>query len=1064
MKQKLILAAPLVLVCCLFLSGKAFAAGSDIDILVATHVNSLQSESGVVAVEEFPAEVPIHVVAQTGVLTDVQLEYAGQDKRITPEYTLIVESKDACGSYTITAKTDQGAILTITANVVFQVKAIYNTRYRTTGMNISEIYAGDELLRSFPEPQHIDLADANTVSDYEQERIAAWIGCYDGGTYTLTGSLEVEVHNISSGKVYGTYDTRSDFEKLTTSYGWTQKTITAFETMGHTALSYQAPVKIDINAAWCNESKREIYGKLTAQDKGVLELLYPYQTTSVTFHKDDIQLSRNFIYSGLEWRYTPETMEFVNGESKTQTEITQKINYRIPTAVFYFKFKKCSGNDLSVVIQAPSVVKRDADYFFTVIFMNCGDSTAYDVPLGGSVDSVLIREIPGLQDFQANDSKSYTIKRTADTTEDKIILQADIGIPEGFIDGDSTNNRAMAVIKVIDPEPEKTPAPENDPDDPDQPDHPDIPDDPGNPSDTPPKPKELCDLSAGILAAPVVYENEEYSFTVSFTNHSSKALKAVSLLGKNNGNDLRQLPEATDFQPQETKTYSVTGKAGSGGEIYHLWAYVAELEGFRDESPANNTAVSKITVIKKPIDRPDNPDNPDDPGTPDKPDNPNNPDTPNNPDVPNNPDNPDKPDNPNKPEEPGNPIVKQLCDVWVNISSPPVVQEQESFSFTVYFANSSDKALSGVDLNVTINGKAVSDVPSTANFKPYEKKAYLVTSVAGEKGVPLRLLARVAPPEGYIDIFPGNNEAFADVMVLARPYDLETQRITPDRYKENQSVITTIKVSNSGSQDFTPGQNVTVLFQIPELSVSKRMDAIVMQKDSWNVVSLRWDTPNVQADKDITLVAVINPDGTLNNESTRDNNTYTQKAVIMNVVYEQPEESRVLPTPPKRQEQSKVTWWEQRYVGGQFVWKEFYAELIVSAVLDYSTKDRGYLKSGYGYSIRVTASVNTNYDKSELITAPQTAEVYLPEYRYETAIPLIRDGEAFVFKENPASPFKYRKQYIPLWFPDNKDYIVQLLVGDVHTPGGTLTKWVTGGEIKIKVVDSMYDDDITTSN
>lgn len=402
--------------------------------------------------------------------------------------------------------------------------------------------------------------------------------------------------------------------------------------------------------------------------------------------------------------------------------------------------------------------------------------------------------------------------------------------------------------------------------------------------------------------------------------------------------------------------------------------------------------------------------------------------------------------------------------MWVNLSSPPSVYERDSYSFTVYFANSTDKDLTGVRTEVLINGEAVGSIPATVNFKAFEKKTFEVKATAGEKGIPLHLTARVSPPSGYVDTLPANNEAFADIMVLARPYDLDVQHITPDRYKENQSVITTIKVSNRGSQDFTPGENVTVLFSIPELSVSKRMDATVMEKDTWNVVSLRWDTPNVQADKSITLNAVINPDGTLNNESTRENNTYTQKAVIQDVAYGQPEESRALPNPPERQEQPRTSWWEQRYEGGQFVWRKFYAELQVSAALDYATKAKGYLKSGYGYSIRVTASVRTNYDRPELITQVQTAEVYLPEYRYETAVPLMKEGGAFIFKENSTSPFQYRKQYVPLWFPDGKDYIVQLLVTDVYTPGGTLSRWITGGALQIKVEDSMYDDDVTTGN
>ncbi|HWR55593.1 MAG TPA: hypothetical protein VN462_03720, partial [Negativicutes bacterium] len=557
--------------------------------------------------------------------------------------------------------------------------------------------------------------------------------------------------------------------------------------------------------------------------------------------------------------------------------------------------------------------------------------------------------------------------------------------------------------------------------------------------------KESCDLSASILAPPTVYEHEAYSFTVSFANHSDMDLKAVPLQGKSNENTLSQIPKTADFKPRETKSFTVTGTAGNAGEIYRLWANITAPNGLTDENPINNTAVSSITVVEKPADSPDNPDNPPNP------DNPDNPEEPGNPDNPDNPNNPDNPDN-------------LSCDVWVNLSSPPTAYEQEEYSFTAYFANSTGKALTDVGLNVTIDGKAVPSVPATANFKAYEKKSFLISGTAGEKGTTIRLAAQVSPPADYTDTNMGNNQAAAEIAVLERPYDLDVQRITPDRYKENQSVITTVKVSNRGSLDFTPGQNVTVLFQIPELAFSKRINTVVMEKDTWNVVSIRWDTPSVQTDKNITLIATINPDKILDHETSTANNTYTQQAVIKNVTYEEPEESRALPDPPQRNEQPRVTWWEQRYENGQFVWRQFYAELRVNATLEYDTKAKGYLKSGYGYAIRVTATVNTNYDRPELITAPQTAEVYLPEHRYETAIPLVKEGGQFVFRENPSSPFRFKKQYIPVWFPDFRYYIVQLLVTDVHTPAGTLSKWTTGGELKIYVVDSMYDDDTTVGN
>lgn len=1079
MKIKFFYTVSLVFIFCLLLSSKAFASvNSDIEINITSPVDSLQSESGMVAIEHFPEEISIQVTAKTGTITDIQLEYGGQRIKITPEYILTVENKESCGPYTITAKTDQGAVLTITANVIFQVKAVYDIRYRTIGMNVREIYDGETLIKSFPEPQQIDLVNANTVADYEKERIAGWIGKCDGRTYTLKGSNVVEIHNFSSGKIYGTYDTNTEFETLTTSYGWTPKSLTAFETMRNTALSYQAPVKVDIEATWCDVNKQKVYGKLTAQDKGVPELLYPYQTTSVTFTKDDVLLSRNFQYMGLEWDYTPESDEYSDGENKTQTSITQKIHYRIPTADFYFKFKACDSNDLSVVIHAPVTVKRGDSYSFTIIYMNSGTNAVYDVPLKGTIDEALIEGIPEMKDFSPNSSVTYDVKRTADTEADEIHLWANIGVPEGLIDGNLNNNTATAVIRVVNPEPDETPDNSDDPDDPDDPDspndpnNPDDPDNPDEPDDLPGLP-DLCDLSACIFAPPTVYEHENYSYTVSFTNNTDVELKAVHLKGKNNEIALTQIPESANFKPRETKAFTVTGIAGNAGEVYGLWANVEAPKGFRDKNIINNTAVSSIKVVKQPDDDPDDPDEPDDPDNPDEPDEPHNPDDPekpddpNNPDEPKDPDNPDNPDDPDKPENPNDPeipTIVNLCDVWVNLSSPPTVYEREEYSFTVYFANSTDKDLYDVELNVTINGKKVPDVPGTSNFKAFEKKAFLVTKTAGEKRERIRLSAKVSAPVGYKDSNTGNNQVSAEIMVLERPYDLDVQRITPDEYKENQSVITTVKVSNKGSLDFTPGQNVTVLFQIPELSLSKRIDAIVMEKDTWNVVSIRWDTPNVQADKNVTLIAIINPEQSLRNESTTENNTYTQKAVIKNISYGEPEESRTLPNPPKRSEQSKVTWWEQRYEGGKFVWRQFYTELKVHAVLEYDTKAKGYLKSGYGYSIRVTANVDTNYDRPELITAPQTADVYLPEYRYETAIPLIKESGQFIFKENLASPFRYRKHYIPLWFPDNRDYIVQLLVTDVHTPGGTLSRWITGGELKIHVVDSMYSDDVTTGN
>lgn len=946
MKRKVIIAIPWAILCCLLFSTQVLAlSGSDITLAIRSPVDSLNSESGVIAVEQFPAEIAISATAKAGNLTEIQLSRNGRTQNIEANDVLTIPNKEACGVYTLTAKTDAGALLTISDNVVFQVKAAYNIRYRTVGMNLKEAYDGAEKLKTFPNPQRIDLVQANTIAGYERERIAGLIGRSDGRTYTLKGSLVVEVYDYSTGKVIGVYEANQDFDDLTTGFNWTPKSLIAFETMRNAALSYQVPVKIDIEATWCSEDKREVYGKATAQDRGVPEYLYPYQTTSVTFAKDDIPLSRNFIYRGLEWDYTPESPRYTDGESQTQTSITQKINTQLPALDFYFKFKKQEGNDLSVSIRAPETVCRGDSYSFEVIFTNHGAAPAYDVPLNGTVDRERMKEIPSKQDFDPNESKTFTLTRGTDKAGEVITLWAQIEVPEGFTDKNLENNTATVVIRVAEkPEPTsiKDSEPKNEPE-------------PGKENPAPedvPDPEELCDASASIIAPPTVYEGESYRFTVSFTNHSDKILKDAAVQGKNNDAVLDSIPKIIQLNPMETKNYILIGQAGHVGEAYNLWANIGVPQGFRDENPGDNTASSKITVVAKPSGGPTDPGNP--------------------------PKDPDKPANPEHP--PDHPVVPpdKLCDVWVNLSCPPTVYEQEEYGFTVYFANDTDQALSGVSSNASIDGGAVSAVPSAADFQAHETKAFIVKGKAGEKGATIRLSAQVSPPADYRDTNISNNRAAAELAVVERPYDLDVQRITPDKYKENQTVISTIKVSNRGSLDFTPGQKVTVLFEIPELSLSKRVNAVVMEKDTYNIVSVKWDTPNVQADKNINLIAVINPDQVLDNETSAANNTYTQKAVIKNVTYDEPEESTTILAPPQRSEQPRVTWKEQRFENDRFVWKDFYAELKVDAVLDYDTKAKGYIKSGYGFFINVTTSVDTNYDMPELITAPQTAEVYLP--------------------------------------------------------------------------------------
>ncbi len=105
MKRKLIFIFPFMLLCFMLLSAHAFAmSDSDIEIKVASPVNGLISESGVVAVEHFPAEITVITTAKTGNLTGIQAAFNGKTQGIEQKHVIIIQNKEDCGIYTITVR------------------------------------------------------------------------------------------------------------------------------------------------------------------------------------------------------------------------------------------------------------------------------------------------------------------------------------------------------------------------------------------------------------------------------------------------------------------------------------------------------------------------------------------------------------------------------------------------------------------------------------------------------------------------------------------------------------------------------------------------------------------------------------------------------------------------------------------------------------------------------------------------------------------------------------------------------------------------------------------------
>lgn len=148
-----------------------------------------------------------------------------------------------------------------------------------------------------------------------------------------------------------------------------------------------------------------------------------------------------------------------------------------------------------------------------------------------------------------------------------------------------------------------------------------------------------------------------------------------------------------------------------------------------------------------------------------------------------------------------------------------------------------------------------------------------------------------------------------------------------------------------------------------------------------------------------------------------------------------------------------------------------WARLSATAKTTYRTKDKGYLRSGYGFELDITVTVTTNYDKPELIVGAQRANAFLPQYGYSNAVKMVTEGNVtsltntYHFAVNPDSVYNNKNQFVPVWWKDEYNYIIQAVAADAYTPGGQLFKWLggtgrAGDELTINISGSMYDDDI----
>ncbi len=289
--------------------------------------------------------------------------------------------------------------------------------------------------------------------------------------------------------------------------------------------------------------------------------------------------------------------------------------------------------------------------------------------------------------------------------------------------------------------------------------------------------------------------------------------------------------------------------------------------------------------------------------------------------------------------------------------------------------------------------------------------------------------------------------------------DLYISGISNGPYKGDTEVITIVKLVNRGNKDFDPENMVSIKFEANEKIYTRNID-IGAGKEI--IIPFKWKTPESGI---VTLKAEVNYEKK-HWEIDYDNNKYSLDVKIEPYIWK-----KILDTPkiaiipaPKPESISYREWeewrFEKRDQSGKAIYerKKFWVKLNMTISLDKSK-----MKSGYGFYINAKTSIDTNYDRPEFIIAPQRIKAYLPEteYRYFTELEAVRENgftTEWAFYNNIKSVFGYRKHYIPVWFPDNVNYVLSILADDAYSPGGAL--YITE-QPDIYVDGNMYEDDVT---
>ena len=390
-----------------------------------------------------------------------------------------------------------------------------------------------------------------------------------------------------------------------------------------------------------------------------------------------------------------------------------------------------------------------------------------------------------------------------------------------------------------------------------------------------------------------------------------------------------------------------------------------------------------------------------------------------------------------------------------------------------------------VPVEVLLNGTVI--YSTTVNFSAYGVQNIVFTLNVGASLGTQTLVARVNWADHESETRTGNNSV-STTFTVKKVVETSTSTVSVNgEYTEGSQVISSFYVSNEGSSDILPEDNVSFDFLVYALEngtvkvVSQQTwDKVVIPANGRNLVYFKWTVPANSAGTTYFCKGTITHENA-DKEQNSDNNKTEYAVVATNYVSSQTPNTRFEKNAPAGYSPNatapvakagSATWNMWVYEGGKLILKSY--GITVSNTTPTVTPGSGCLtaekvvsswkmKSGYGITLNWNPALvaKSGYIMPNADAYTEAQEVYatFPEFGFSTANEKYRTlekvGGAYQFIANPNADKNERVHFIPVYVQDGS-YTVSVTATQIWTPAGMIAAVRNSNTLTIN--GTIYDD------